>query len=1000
MDELTISYGLLAPQVRIARDSHILPISKILYPSGQTGFFLTCGRDGSVIKHKCDFDGNSVGSRRMQVHSDWVSDIIQVDENKFITVSYDFSIILLTLHEDELDTWDMKIIGDHDDYIKNIAEIPASNGGFLFATGGLDKKVKIWSLENDSATLVHEYDNSQADDTGSIYALASVDSDFSGLFDLVAGDCNGNIIFYSSLHRTEILRIDGAHDTNIKIIRLIDNCTRLITASSDGYICVWDLTHKGESFPKVRAFKWDCSIWAIKGSTIDHLYIGDSKGGICRADLSDEETLKVDNVYGTNGNSKNDHCKKGKKAGGILDIMVLPNDILMFSKSTDSNLYRLKLRTNSLKVSEGGFALTKSSLLTNRRHVITENSRGEIQRWDIVTCALVNTFEPSEGNFDEVVSKYTSREILSHWCSVSVKVGMLFVKLNPRLFNTEVYGSALESYKVVNGIQLSADERYNLGKIVVNSLFNEFLNYEIEKDKSFRKNLSSKRKESLLHHKDGSATPTVIPEQESTSKGKDKRKRSAFYRFTSTAPASESGSPIVSAPSTPVLPAENSDLPVEEHPLLPPSANLTSSTEVFAESSDALNASAPKSSDGRALSSGSLIGRKLRMLKTYSTNRPNNGTSSTGDALVSDVEDSFTEDENTHEPIVWNQSFSNENSNSQQAVDAIATKLKNIEVSQTSSELAVAKNHDVPKPPSQSMSDYIDQLHEGYVQQFVSNHSSLKLLARKTPETRIVRDTASPILRIRNGVLLVVHNWKKNSCGPTALFSTYLPASRTSENDSGCILNEGDDDEEDSQSNEEEKLFNYEQIDHECGNGMSKRQIFEGLERNLPFWSAKALLCDTMITKQQSKLNFVITPWQPTEQPVSPTTQVQQHGHQHHRLRFGRSKSSDLVLSSSDLPKISDSNMKLVAPGMIKVKKIKTYIADRFESKTPEMKAKIEPSEWLEILCKNQVLDNDMTLSTVRTLYWKSRGDIVFEYRRKCTDLVGLSPLTESHNNK
>lgn len=87
----------------------------------------------------------------------------------------------------------------------------------------------------------------------------------------------------------------------------------------------------------------------------------------------------------------------------------------------------------------------------------------------------------------------------------------------------------------------------------------------------------------------------------------------------------------------------------------------------------------------------------------------------------------------------------------------------------------------------------------------------------------------------------------------------------------------------------------------------------------------------------------------------------------------------------TDLPKISESNIKLIAPGMVKVKKIKNYVVDRFESKTPEMKEKLDPSLWLELLCKDQLLDNDMTLSTVRTLFWKSQGEIKIYYRRKVT---------------
>lgn len=157
----------------------------------------------------------------------------------------------------------------------------------------------------------------------------------------------------------------------------------------------------------------------------------------------------------------------------------------------------LDLTNNHFSVNEGGFALTRSSLLTNRRHVITENTKGQMQRWDIVSCELLNTFDSSEGSFDDIVMKYTSKEILSHWCTVSVKVGMLFVKINPKFLKTEIYGSALKDYQVVNNIEINSDERYNLGKIVINSLFNEFISYEVQKDKLLRKKIFSLKKKRL-----------------------------------------------------------------------------------------------------------------------------------------------------------------------------------------------------------------------------------------------------------------------------------------------------------------------------------------------------------------------------------------------------------------------------------------------------------------------------------------------------------------------
>lgn len=53
MNQLTVSYGLISPDYCTSQDAHILPITKILYPDiPGKNYFLTSGRDGSIILHK------------------------------------------------------------------------------------------------------------------------------------------------------------------------------------------------------------------------------------------------------------------------------------------------------------------------------------------------------------------------------------------------------------------------------------------------------------------------------------------------------------------------------------------------------------------------------------------------------------------------------------------------------------------------------------------------------------------------------------------------------------------------------------------------------------------------------------------------------------------------------------------------------------------------------------------------------------------------------------
>lgn len=293
------------------------------------------------------------------------------------------------------------------------------------------------------------------------------------------------------------------------------------------------------------------------------------------------------------------------------------------------------------------------------------------------------------------------------------------------------------------------------------------------------------------------------------------------------------------------------------------------------------------------------------------------------------------------------------------------------------------------------MSDLLAEIKDVYIQEYNNNSSSLKLLTKRLPESKIDRDLRCPLIQVKSGSLLLVHLWRDGACGGTVLFSTFLPPSRIEDNDSDDENNDNDTSRLESEDLDYDQLKQYDFTESEYGITMNRRQVFGQLEKNLPYWFAKMLFKNVKIENDsQPKLNFIIVPWVDSEhekgkQNGSDGPQQQQQQQFHHMLKFGRTKSNDPVSASTDLPKVSDSNAKLVAPGMIRVKKIKYYVIDRFDSKTPEMKAKVDPSVWLELLCKGQVLENDMTLSTVRTLYWKSQSEIVIEYRRKLT----ASPL-------
>ena len=1070
MERLTVSYGLLPPQSHIQKHEHILPISKILFPKLTNEYYITTSRDGSIIIHPYQGSGSNLIATesaanhnvRIQIHSDWVSDIIEVGKHAYITTSHDFSIVyirIFKLHDTapqsaagstaddtgvdtgDLDTpgWSfkMRIIGNHDDYIKCCGYFEKSN---MFVTAGLDSYIKIWkiippernqsqdgygktedvepedgwsSADEPQFELYHTFHNK----SGSIYQLALVHhNDIKKYdYDMLVGDCNGNISFYNAAKKSKYTTLTRAHKSNIKQLKLIDDESKFLSTCSEGIIHLWD----AKEHKILKSWNWNCSVWGIEGTNLSNLLVVDSRGNINRFNLSDINSVKVRSVFNSEksidqivGSDKNEHAGNFHKRLGILAIKAVDRDNVLFSYSSDSNLNHLNLSTGVLNIERGGFALTKSSLLTSRRHVITENTQGKIQRWDIVSCELINTFDPEEGTFDDVVVKYTSKEILPHWCSVSVRVGILFVKLGPKFLSTQVYGSALKDYQLLNpeNAVINEEGRYNLGRIVVNSLFNDFLSYELEKDDTFRKNLLGVKKKDLERVLSEDSAPLS-----SVSKGKKKSSRFSIIGSSDNSKANRPEQLYASAPSTPSPMGSSANLFNRQTPdtgvTSKPNSRPTSMVLVQPSPTLPVERIQTNHSLGANLSfSRRIRDFKVNPSKTITTNK--NVETKVGEELGGDNRTGSTPKPET------SRSLSVDNTTAYEFYSKPRHELSKSSLSfrstMTPLKLGTEPLQSLPSKKLGFMSDFIEELHSEYIKEYSSSLSSLKILSRKMPESKFVRDETYPLVRVRSGALLVVSCWRSNACGESTLFSTYLPPStgptHSSTSDSMPVLSSsasnssteslplesanevgaGDRGYAEAVEGVSEKhLIKNTEEDAEDSNNLAKQQIeynfkvelFEELERVLPYWLAKDLFIEEKTRDELlPKLNFTIAPWVDPNDPNAEAILAQlQQQQAHHKFKMVKSTKD----YTTDLPLIAEKQTRLFAPEIIKVKKIKTYVVERFDGRTPEMKAKTDPSLWLDLLCKNQVLDDDMTLSTVRTLYWKSPGEIVLNYRRK-----------------
>lgn len=413
-------------------ESHVLPINAI--KSDNTHLF-TGGRDGVVAV----FDQNIDVKNHSQLHTDWVNDIELLNNENLVSCSSDLSVKLWNFQ-----TNDYALIGHHHDYVKALTV----TGDGLVISGGLDRFVNVWDVEK--SVKVSAYENELSDDKGSIYTLGSNKS--TGL--VAFGDNGANILLFDPKSSKPICELQNHKDT---VKSLIVGENYLLSGSSDHNVHLWDLrTNK-----VLKTYNFENSVWSLYSNDdeFNEFYTGDSKGRIYHTNQD------ITDIIG--------HEKKG-----VLSINKFQNEIWS-SSMENSNLTNW---TDHSKTRVGEPGMIKARLLNNRRYVVTLSTSDEVKLWDIVRCVELKNFGTDVG-FEDVIDEYQTNEILPTWCRVTVKAGRLFIVLSETSYlNTEVYGDDIEEY----GLKLDHETRYSLGKIVINSIFHNFLEFEQSKDHEIR----------------------------------------------------------------------------------------------------------------------------------------------------------------------------------------------------------------------------------------------------------------------------------------------------------------------------------------------------------------------------------------------------------------------------------------------------------------------------------------------------------------------------------
>ncbi|ODQ66210.1 WD40 repeat-like protein [Nadsonia fulvescens var. elongata DSM 6958] len=154
---------------------------------------------------------------------------------------------------------------------------------------------------------------------------------------------------------------------------------------------------------------------------------------------------------------------------------------------------------NPVLTLEGQVGLIKHRSLPDRRHVLTLDSAGKVQLWDLISCKPLEYFDTDE--IDEIYNELVIRQQADKnfvdfstpsWCQVSTRSGRLFVTLEENsCFAAEIYVDELPDSEQQSlreqfpNLTMVQDQKINLGKWVIKNLLSPFVEFILKNDGHF-----------------------------------------------------------------------------------------------------------------------------------------------------------------------------------------------------------------------------------------------------------------------------------------------------------------------------------------------------------------------------------------------------------------------------------------------------------------------------------------------------------------------------------
>eukprot|EP00897_Mesotaenium_endlicherianum_P003029 jgi/Mesen1/2754/ME000017S02121 len=466
----------------------------------------TGSRDGTVKRWDTGREQASCAAT-YESHTDWVNDIALVKDSLLVSCSSDASIKVWQAYGEGqcVDT-----LRKHGDYVTCLA---ASSQTSVLASAGLGCELYLWDVARAMAPLSCTLDSHAAADEPlsvpappppppaaaaaaagghsrtpvavkghkeSVYALAMNDA----ATVIVSGGTEKAVRVWDARSGQKQMKLRG-HTDNVRALLLDSSGRWCLSGSSDSIIRLWDLGQQRcvhsyavhtdsvwalaadpAAFHRVYSGGRDGCVYMTDLHTRDSVLLVAERSPVTRLALAMQQQQQQPSLWVATTASKvrrwpatTAECPRQLVRGSSLVAGALGLQRARASLSLDGvpPPAPVALHKEALEEIGGHPAIVQHAVLNDRRHVLSKDSEGRVQLWEITRGACVRDY--GMVSFEDVEKGLFEKVSVPSWFSVDVRLGMLSIHLEtPQCFSAEMYAADLQ----MKG--LSEEFKINIGQ--------------------------------------------------------------------------------------------------------------------------------------------------------------------------------------------------------------------------------------------------------------------------------------------------------------------------------------------------------------------------------------------------------------------------------------------------------------------------------------------------------------------------------------------------------